>query len=639
MLIHLPNILCLTTVALAISSTLLCGQDVYWTQTGAPIKNWQSAASSSDGVRFVAVASPGGIYTSTDSAATWTQTAAPVAYWWSAASSSDGVKLVAVVCGGGIHTSPNSGAAWTQTSAPTAAWYAVASSSDGVKLVAGVWQGGIYTSTNSGATWAQTSAPVAYWWSVASSFDGVKLVAVASPGGIYASTDSGATWTQTSAPTANWSSVASSSDGVKLVAGVWPGGVYTSTDSGATWTQTSAPTTNWNSVASSSDGLKLVAVASVDGIYSSTDSGASWTHTSAPAAYWWSVASSSDGIKLVAVASPGGIFTNNFTTNTMPVITRQPESTSSCPGSSATFAVTARPLQQSGFQWRKNGTNFADSGNVTGSATNGLRLLSVSQEDVGNYDVVFTTAYGSVTSSVASLTLSPILASATPIVLNGFIIGAIVLSGGCGYSRPPAISFSGQSGSGATGYAQISDGTVTNIVVTSAGYGYSTNTLLLIAPPVYPAMGITLSLSNPPSAAAIPIITNGYVIGASLTAGGSYYVEAPSVSFTDVSGHGAMAYAEIDSGSVVSIEVTNAGFGYSSNTVLNISPPPSFGIVTLSASNLIAGRVYQLRIANDPDKWTDYGLAFIANNTTWSSTDYWNAAITNRMFFRLQMLQ
>ena len=414
------------------------------------------------------------------------------------------------------------------------------------------------------------------------------------------------------------------------------GGIYTSSNSGGTWTpQTNAPSKQWQSVASSSDGTKLVAGINGGGIYVSVDSGVTWTQTGPPNKVWASsLASSSDGTKLVAVDAYGGIFTD-----IMPWITQQSESVLSCPGSSPTFAVTASGTAPLYFQWRKNGTNLVDGGHVTGSATTSLTLLNVSQTDTANYDLVVTNAYGSVTSSVGTLTVTLIPARATPIVLNGFIVGATLLDGGCGYSSPPAIVFSGQGGSNATAYAQISNGTVTNIGFTSAGSGYPANTALLIAPPIYSLLAISKSIFNPSPATATPIITNGFVIGANLTAGGTDYTQVPSVSFSDVSGHGATACAQINNGSVTRIVITSAGSGYSANTLLNISAPPSFEVVVPSASNLMAGQTYQLRVASGLNTWTSYGAAFTATNTTWTPSDTWNVAITNSMFFRLQMFQ
>jgi hypothetical protein len=253
----------------------------------------------------------------------------------------------------------------------------------------------------------------------------------------------------------------------------------------------------------------------------------------------------------------------------------------------------------------------------------------------------FTTFPRTVTSSVAALTVSYTPALATPIVVYGFVVGATLTESGCGYTNPPVIVFTGQGGAGAVGYAQISNGSVTNIVITSAGFGYPANTLIQIAPPVYPTLSIAQIFTNTPSATATPIVTNGFIVRANLTAPGSGYTIAPSVSFNDVSGHGATAYAQISNGSVTNIVITDAGSEYSSNTTINIPAAASLSlnVVIPSAKNLMLGQNYQLQITDDLNNWTSYGSVFTATNTTWTSTDFWVVATTNRMFFRLKMFE
>jgi hypothetical protein len=297
-----------------------------WTQTSAPVKVWESVASSADGTKLAAACQwdgssfSGCIYTSTNSGVTWTQTSAPSTNWMSIASSTDGTKLAAVVSyGGGIYISTNSGVTWIQTSAPNENWWFIASSADGTKLAAVVDYGGIYTSTNSGVAWTQTSAPIIYWSSIASSADGTQLAAVdGATGGIYTSTNSGLTWTRTSASGLFEGSIASSADGTKLAAAANGGEVYTSTNSGVTWTQQTSVPMGCDSIASAADGTKL-AVAGTGGIYTSTNSGVTWTQTSGPA--YGAVTSSADGTKLVAGcwgvnANGGGIWTAQATIQT-----------------------------------------------------------------------------------------------------------------------------------------------------------------------------------------------------------------------------------------------------------------------------------------------------------------------------------
>lgn len=335
-----------------------------WTQTSAPITNWNSVASSADGSKLAAAVKGGPIYTSTNSGATWTQTSVPNTNWSSVASSADGTKLVAAVAvfngsqyeaGGPIYVSADSGATWTATSAPNTNWSSIASSADGSKLIAAAGgaivyvfsapSGSIYSSLDSGATWTATSAPNDDWTSVASSADGTKLAAVVYTGGgaslVYTSTNSGTTWMPTNSGFAYLVSVASSADGTRLVAGTFdpfhpPGSggafaVFTSTNSGATWDQAPAGGIGRGLVASSADGTRLVAAGGANGFGSggtisiSTDSGATWTGNDSPIATWSSIASSADGHKLVAVVNGGGIWTSQSTPR--PVLSIAPAGT------------------------------------------------------------------------------------------------------------------------------------------------------------------------------------------------------------------------------------------------------------------------------------------------------------------------
>jgi len=49
-----------------------------------------------------------------------------------------------------------------------------------------------------------------------------------------------------------------------------------------------------------------------------------------------------------------------------------------------------------------------------------------------------------------------------------------VTSGGVGYTGAPMVTFTGGGGTGAEGYATVSGGQVTGIVITDPGTGYTT---------------------------------------------------------------------------------------------------------------------------------------------------------------------
>jgi Immunoglobulin I-set domain len=109
-------------------------------------------------------------------------------------------------------------------------------------------------------------------------------------------------------------------------------------------------------------------------------------------------------------------------------ITDQPDSLSVAVGNQASFSVTATGTPPLSYQWRKNGTNLANGGNISGVTTTNLTLTNVQTNNAGNYTVVVTNAYGSVTSVVAMLTVTN---PPPPGVVPGlYLTNAVVLPNG-----------------------------------------------------------------------------------------------------------------------------------------------------------------------------------------------------------------
>jgi uncharacterized delta-60 repeat protein len=99
-----------------------------------------------------------------------------------------------------------------------------------------------------------------------------------------------------------------------------------------------------------------------------------------------------------------------------PRIISQPVSRTNNPGTIATFSAGAigSPVR---YQWRKAGLPLADTGNVSGSATATLVLSNVFGNDTGKYSLVVSNSSGSVTSTVATLTVLDPLITNQPISL------------------------------------------------------------------------------------------------------------------------------------------------------------------------------------------------------------------------------
>jgi len=85
-----------------------------------------------------------------------------------------------------------------------------------------------------------------------------------------------------------------------------------------------------------------------------------------------------------------------------PVITTQPTNLTVFIGSIATFSVVASGDSPLIYQWLFNGTNLFGQTNAS------LALFNVQLTNGGNYSVFITNLYGSVTSSIAVLTVNPI---------------------------------------------------------------------------------------------------------------------------------------------------------------------------------------------------------------------------------------
>ncbi len=116
-----------------------------------------------------------------------------------------------------------------------------------------------------------------------------------------------------------------------------------------------------------------------------------------------------------------------------PTITAQPQSLVVNPGSNATFSVSAVSTLPLNYQWYFNGTNISGATNLTFTDPN------VQVANTGNYFVVITNSLGSVTSSVAVLSLNfsddfdnyatPVIVT-SPTTTNGYKIFFGAASGG-----------------------------------------------------------------------------------------------------------------------------------------------------------------------------------------------------------------
>ena len=288
-------------------------------------------------------------------------------------------------------------------------------------------------------------------------------------------------------------------------------------------------------------------------------------------------------------------------------------------------------------------------------------------------------------------------ATASAVVVNGFVVGANVTDGGYGYTSTPIVRIIGGGGSGAQAVAMVSNGVVIAVNVLDAGSGYTTTPVIVIAPPFIPqpTMGIAvmslLSFTNlavggnyqlqffsdntwsnlgaafaaasstftqyvsgtagpngyrlastpvPTQAYATAQVINGFVVGATVTSGGSGYGSNVIVSIVGGGGSNATAIATVSGGVVTGLAITDAGIGYTTTPSILIAPPPVNALwptvtpaVELDLGGLLPYENYQLEFApvlGGP--WSNLGSLFTPTATT--STQYINAS-GDAGFFRV----
>src|SRR5262249_7976414 len=125
-------------------------------------------------------------------------------------------------------------------------------------------------------------------------------------------------------------------------------------------------------------------------------------------------AATNTSLTLTNIQSPNGgnytvVISNNLgsvtsavatlTVGAGPSISAQPQSQTNVAGTTASFSVTAAGVPAPAYQWKFNNSAIA------GATTSALSITNVQLTNGGNYTVVLTNSVGSITSSVATLTV------------------------------------------------------------------------------------------------------------------------------------------------------------------------------------------------------------------------------------------
>jgi len=308
---------------------------------------------------------------------------------------------------------------------------------------------------------------------------------------------------------------------------------------------------------------------------------------------------------------------------TPPVITAEPVAQSLCSGSTAQFSVTATGNDLS-YQWQKNSGNLANGGHFSGVTTSNLTVTAADTGDAGDYRVIVSNNGGSVTSQVATLTVStPVLAvspasrdlggvpvgvtasntftvsntgcgtlNVTVAVSGAFAVAPSGFSVAGGESRPVTVTFTPAAPGGfnaavifsSNGGASTNAVSGTGLAVTSIhdvtgsptiSYG-TTNVLLTgvvsAAGPIYPAAGET-----------VRVTINGVTSNATVTgSAGAFAVGFPTATIPAAATPYTITYAYAGNGELTAAE----------NTATTLTVTPAALDITAHSTNKTYGTVY-----------------------------------------------
>ena len=125
---------------------------------------------------------------------------------------------------------------------------------------------------------------------------------------------------------------------------------------------------------------------------------------------------------------------------------------------------------------------------------------------------------------------------------------------------------------------------------------------------------------SPHAAQATAIVTNGFVVGSTITDSGCGYTNAPIVFIEGGGGSNATATATISNGFVTSINIINPGSGYTNLPDILIASPPFVPTLSINVSrvnvtqHVVLGLNYVLESSPDMINWTPTGPPFTAQS-------------------------
>jgi hypothetical protein len=195
-----------------------------------------------------------------------------------------------------------------------------------------------------------------------------------------------------------------------------------------------------------------------------------------------------------------------------------------------------------------------------------------------------------------------------PVVTSGQISDVTITDPGSGYAANASISFTGTHTTAAVATGKV--GGVTATAITANGTGYTSAPTVTFSAPG--GFGTTAT-------GTATIDGSGHVIGITITSKGSLYTADPTVTFSGGGGSGATATATAGVGLVTEVTFSNHGSGY-----VQPSPPPDtldvtisvFGSFTLPRATTTCSDTLGLADHRTPCAWSLYTTVDVPSTST-----------------------
>jgi hypothetical protein len=328
----------------------------------------------------------------------------------------------------------------------------------------------------------------------------------------------------------------------------------------------------------------------------------------------------------VVITNNAGSATSTVATLTVyvpPAITNQPQSQALMLGQDASFSVGASGTAPLNYQWSFNGTN------ISGATNTSLTFTNVQTTDAGNYSVTVYNFYGSVTSTVATLTVYVPPTIARQPQSQALIMGqTAAFSVGASGTAPLDYqwSFNGTNISGATNTSL----TFTNVQTTDAGnysvtvynfYGSVTSTVATLTVYVPPTIA-----SQPQSQALMLGQDASFSVGASGTATLNYqwYFNGSSLNGDSKQSTLTVKYVTTNDVGNYTVVVSNSwGSATSAVATLTVYVPPAITNQPQSQA-LIMGQTAAFSVGASGTAPLNYQWSFNGTNLSYAT----NASLT-----------